>query len=191
MENLFYKGEIHMKRLNTFTKISNNEIGDKDEGITCSHQKSEIKSFTVNGKNMTSSLIRISLRESNAPNPFIYCTYGIYKKNNENTQKVVIDTKCFEFGDTAVVIYNPKTFIYKIQQSYHIEYDKITYREKDKYSGDMGIFSKFDNYSHQEEFRIINYEKSNLNEINLDIGSIEDISIIVNVNELNPIILEY
>lgn len=180
MEDLFYKGEILLRRLSYYRNHENKEVGDENEGISYLYQAHEVKSMKVNEAEVDIvNQVRIKLNDS--PNPFIYCMYGIYS----NDQIIDIDDKCKEFGDTAIIITDIGKFrdrIYNVTKS--LKSNKVKYVPYTKYNGEMNYFTKIDNYKHQKEFRLCIESQIEKDEMLITIGSIEDIAIIEKIDNL-------
>jgi hypothetical protein len=114
-----------------------------------------------------------------------------------------------EFGDTAVIIYNPYEFMHRFEESLFNQYgDNVNIRLDEvhyyppNYYGDLDEFCKSDKYSWQNELRIrvalLDEHKSmvdnegrtrkalvqNIDSIIINIGDIRDISIQIPVQDL-------
>ncbi len=77
--------------------------------------------------------------------------------------------------DYAVVIYDTETFMSRfldiIKEKYHCNYQcaHIDYVDKNTYSGEMGVFRKFSDFSYQNEYRIaVNFNTDKPMKIYLD-----------------------
>jgi hypothetical protein len=185
IKDLYEDGTLFMQRLYNYQKIEHKERGDKHEGISHLFQSEQTK-ITVNGIEIepTGS---IKVLESNAYNPFIYCTYALHKQHFENGINC-IDRRCLDLGDTALVITDLDEFYGLIKDAIseedNIYMDLVSYTDEETYNGEMGIFKKLNSYKHQSEHRIV-LESSCKNETKkLNIGSLEKISFIVDAKEL-------
>lgn len=98
-----------------------------------------------------------------------------------------LDERNMEFGDSFIVIFNPKEFLNRIDTAINslnkkYYWNLVRYYDEKAHNGDLGVFYKSMKYEHQNEFRIFvdNEEKEPLI---LEIGSIEDISEIFEIKE--------
>ena len=111
---------------------------------------------------------------SNAPNPFIFCSYTLFD------DFVTLDKRCLDFGDTALIITDFNTFYERIEKTLqaneNLYANIIEYIDEDTFHGEMGVFKKFNKYKHQNEHRIVIDKNIKENIIKFDIGSIKDIS---------------
>jgi hypothetical protein len=66
----------------------------------------------------------------------LYCLYAV----GEIDGKMNVDSKCFQFGDTAVIIYNLKEFYRRIENAFEINslrrrHGFVTYIDEETYNG--------------------------------------------------------
>ena len=106
-----------------------------------------------------------------------------------------IDARNCDFGDTALLILEPKTFIDRliaaIEKEKHFYYfDKVKYYDEREYSGPLDIFHKPQTYAHQLEFRffIPSQEKKPLT---FNLGSLEDITKMIPAQDLPKLKFDY
>lgn len=179
MEQLLNSGTICMNRLSFYRECEDKEMGDPHEGTlyTCPSSKTK---WVLDGTYIQNDAPTGSAKMTNKTyNPFIYCMYGVYIKEGESFKnRIEYDERLLSFGNTAVIIYKPQIFIERILKKHtEMQFDKVKYVDENSYSGDMGCFMKYDNYSHQEEMRIAYFDKSLLEtQLIFDIGSIKDIA---------------
>lgn len=99
------------------------------------------------------------------------------KKNN-----LLIDEKNFASGkDYVVIIYDTVAFLnrlrkYIIENNYICQSGFIEYVDQDGYSGEMGCFKKFNNYSYQNEWRLALSCWHTQEPIKIELGSLSDIA---------------
>ncbi len=102
-----------------------------------------------------------------------------------------LDERNMEFGDSFLVIFNPKEFLNRIDtaiknlnKTYY--WSLVRYYDEKTHNGDLDVFYKPTKFEHQNEFRIFvnNEEKKPLI---LEIGSIEDISEIFEIKEFREL----
>ena len=111
----------------------------------------------------------------------LYCLYGIPNNLDTNFQ---IDSKMLKFGEHALIITDPLTFlkrcVEKLTGNYTLGSVEYYSEEKENYT----IFQKKDFFQYQNEFRIAaNIENGN----SILIGNIEDISTLVQSKTLMEI----
>lgn len=102
-----------------------------------------------------------------------------------------LDERNMEFGDTFVVIFNPKEFLSRIDAAIKnlnktYSWNLVKYYDEDSHNGDLDVFHKPLKYKHQNEFRIFVNNAEN-EPLILKIGSIEDISEIFEINKFRKL----
>ena len=138
----------------------------------------------------------------------VYCMYGLTYLIDEH-QYEKPDVRLKEFGDTAVIFFNPNEFISRLlrglyQQfgdNFNLRLDEIHYYPQDYY-GDLDELCKIDSYAWQNEMRIrialldetetITGDDGlvrkaliqNTDPITVDIGDISDITVQIPVQDL-------
>lgn len=134
MEQLLKNGTICMNRLSFYKKHYNQEIQDKNEATFYNMPNKDAKIF-INGtyiRNNLNGSIKISNEDYN---PLIYCMYAEYINNPiEYKNKIYIDDRVFNFGESAVIINDPKIFLERILKYYpNMEYSKVRYIDENEY----------------------------------------------------------
>lgn len=192
LENMLKNGVLHMKRLRAFQDIEHQEIGDTNEGLSHLWQPEQIV-VEINGVKLEDLSGPVRLVEDNSYNPHIFCMYAITEDHLSKKVGEYIDERCFEFGDTVLVIINAPKFQEQIRTKLKEVGGKISgglveYVPYDEHQGEMGPYRKFDYHKHQSEFRIV-YE-SNIQDdvLDLEIGSLEGIAKIYPSREFNKLI---
>ncbi len=110
--------------------------------------------------------------------------------------KLPINEKIKNFGDTALIIFNPKEFMSRLTncleaKHYNFRYHQVTYMKIEEQNYLYSIFCKPHHYEYQNEGRIF-INKIELEEyINIEIGSLLDIAIKIPIDKLKDIELEY
>lgn len=138
----------------------------------------------------------------------VYCMYGLTYLMSER-KFMRPDERLREFGDTAVIIYNPNEFLERVlrclrqnfEDNVNFKLDEVHYYPSD-YFGDLDEFCKDEHYAWQNEIRMRvalldkNTEIVDQNgqvkkrilqdttPITLEIGSIKDISIQISTEDL-------
>lgn len=90
-----------------------------------------------------------------------------------------------------MVIFNPKEFLSRIDRAMkHINlkysWNLVQYYDEKTHNGDLGVYHKPLKFKHQNEFRIF-VEYNHESPLVLNIGSIEDISEILEIEEFERV----
>lgn len=194
IEDLF-NGKLYMSSLEYFVKKEENDgdkiVGDMYENCTVSNAYE-----TPFG--MSCKLIL----KNGYCKSYVYCLYGANIDSYGNMEFEYKD-KLKAFGDTALCIYDVDEFLEQVKEAakraeYELVADWITYYDEEQpntvemmeneISHNTKAFLKRNaDYGYQKEFRIVINQKSDENcadHIELNIGSIKDISKIVKTEEL-------
>lgn len=167
LESLLEKGELFFNTTTVFNKSTNTntEQGDENEGAKWikNVQLAEIKvNHPTLGefkfKSVPNKLSKLTQFNHN----YLTCSfYIITTKDFENTNTLKIDKKMLEFGEYALIINNPKTFIdslIKTLENKKISYvaQKVEYKDLEgKGEITMNPFVKKNDHLHQKEYRIV------------------------------------
>jgi len=186
MENLLNKGELYLNTAKYYRKHENEQIGDSHENdFLIRHGKISIK---INDEYIYLYNKHRPIAFSNPnDNKNLYCTYGVFTGNFVKKEHYMLheipNYLIKEFGGTIVCIINPIEFFKRIEvavkeKGLETQIGHVEYYNEDTYDGDLTIFNKRKQFSHQNEVRIaINNE--NDAPIKLNIGSINDIALIL------------
>lgn len=187
IKNLFEKGEIYINTVDFIRDCDNNQdrsdpydsiakrqfLGDVKVKICDVGKDIDKDGIPLNGKDGVITIDTIN--KSN-----IYCLSGIYTKDLMDKTEVT-EFKTKSFGESLIVISNPRKFIQRVKKAlFEGGYKNIKFKPVDyypnEYSGYIGTFKKHQNFSHQNEFRL--YVPNSENKpIKINIGSIKDIAI--------------
>ncbi len=196
MRNLFEKGIVHMKSLDEYQKF---EYGDPLEGT----------SFIKNN-------LRVEIRKDGIPMAYDD-NASIKTKNNIDyglaycvTWKKFEDEETpfkFDFPDKlliqerthAVIIYNFDCFVQRFKsvlehygyQQDQLDHREITYVNTSEFQGRYGWDKKPNSLSHEQEYRFFLKNINNSDNVNIEIGCIDDISIMVTIDKINSIIIDF
>ncbi|WP_188748605.1 hypothetical protein [Parapedobacter defluvii] len=124
----------------------------------------------------------------------IFCLYSVVDDFNfENQKDVWLSAKMQGRYRHFLLIVNPKEFLNRVRAVLdtmykNTHYDKIKYCDIENRLGRKNCFEKPLKLSYQNEYRIA-FQNTRENEEIINIGSIEDISIIMSVEECNRITL--
>lgn len=196
--NFLNNGEIYMNSLLCFKKYEEteeNNIADPFEATRTLRQPSSISNIKVSGGPFS---FEIKPEDLAGPLVFgsteydfckVYC-FSILEMDAGNTYDRVIKIRAsnlfefdrVDFGDTCVVIVQPKEFIDRVRRSKghnNLAGKRVSYYEFNSHDGDIEnpVFSKRSEFSHQKEFRIIarTDDKSEAAHV-MHIGSLRDIA---------------
>lgn len=104
-----------------------------------------------------------------------------------------VDNRNYQFGDHALVLAKPQEFIDRISKQ--LIFQNISHASNlveyvsDNYQGQVGPFKKRMKFNYQTEWRLV-CKNGPGKELKIRIGSIKDICIVINFNELNHVLSE-
>ena len=175
-------GEIYMKNINYFREYEesyqNNSRGDRYE---CYDFISQNNKIFILDEMMSKSILEVenvNVFEDKKSFPgYLYCMYAVHS----GKESVLIDKRMFEFGDYAIVIFNPNEFIRRIksyckERNLHPNCSPVEYYGEKIKKGLITPFMKRDSYSYQSEARIYIHDSNPQENMTLNIGSIKDIA---------------
>ncbi len=184
-----------MNTLKYFKDLDNNDLNrsDRFEAITSNIklEKIQLGDFVYP---VSSGTIISTSNNYNYCN--VFCMYLLGTSNNDEV--LFIDKRNKEFGKFCVYIYDINSFLERIvkkieELSIVCHYQKITYIEKNKeYSqidNNQIVFTKFNEFDYQKEFRIIIDTKMVENKpYELVIGDLNDIATPTSIDNINKIL---
>lgn len=194
IENLYKKGEVYMNYLDFFKKeAKDQQRKDTSEGASSVDQVDWIKleangqSFEMARHGKPIKLISAQVREFD-PNRSgnIYSMMALDPLFINQIGK--IDERNTEFGDTALLILQPKIFLTKLKEAINAKgfkcgYDKVTYYDEKEYRGPLDVFHKPLRFAHQLEFRFFIPSLEN-KPLKFNLGSLESISMMIHSKNL-------
>lgn len=172
-------GEIYMKNIDFYRKceLSNPEHlrGDIYECFNNISQQNTIK-FLDSDLEINNVTV---YENNNTYTGYLFCMYAIFT-DNENKD---LDSRMLDFGEYAVIILNPKEFIYRIKEyckanNLFPNCSPVSYFNENYHSGILHPFMKREKYSYQSEARIYIHSSNPQDYLCFNIGSIEDIAIL-------------
>ena len=188
LKQLQDKGLLFMNILPYFWKIEDEELrGDPfDCAIQAIRRGPMITMVMSDGKEVT--LCRdytMKIRPLNPEKINIYCMYAL-RPHIEGAFPV--DKRNQRFGDHALLLLNPNEFMQRLEsnlksQKIVAKGDLIEY-VNDEHTDKLGPFRKFSRFSYQHEWRLVCRDGSG-EPRKIQIGSIQDISVILPANEVN------
>ena len=193
-----------MNSLEWFENTSDQEIGDENEALDYYLQSNKIE-VEIDGEKIDSNEMTSPVRIRKSKYVNIFSMYAItyeYLANNNldfDISEKIKEHK--EWGEYAVAILNGPEFLKRVKKTVEKHpivdfHDKgaglVDYVNKEQYHGETGAFKKFDEYSHQNEYRIaLETNKKVRNEngaFRLKIGDISDIIKVIATKELENLI---
>ena len=191
----FCNGKLYMNSLAYFKDIE--IINDKPrydsyEGIRCYWQPQQCI-LELNGHKFNNLIAPITLYSHSNNYKNVFCMWSISSENDILRGNIYIDEENKKFGEYLVVITSPKIFLERITSAlqnsglsaqvglveYYDEKTHLSFEENKE------VFHKVSNFSYQQEYRIaVNTNIDNKPYI-LNIGNLEDISIILTIDEFN------
>jgi hypothetical protein len=199
LDSFVKQGLLYMNSIQYFREYENEDEalrGDRHEGLHATY-RAEKTELTIFGKKISAKgKIDIRLNHHNETN--IYCMTAITDEDLQNckTEEFYLSEKFKNFGSKAVIITEPKEFELRIQKAAEtcefIEATELSQRisglvayfNRETYHGPLGIFSKFDDYAWQHEWRIAFKQKKKAGAFELYIGDISDITIVSSTHDL-------
>lgn len=177
----FLDGNIYMNTNVHFTEIESSDTvrHDVHEGISAALQVKELSIANAQGEwvPIGGILNPVIQRKPNQEKINILCLYTLSNFGNE-----VFDERNLNFGSAAIIVKDPKEFIFRMSQAAKLNDKKlyqgpITYVPKESYHGEMGPFKKFENFLFQQEFRFV-LTNGTGRPCTLKIGDIRDITLV-------------
>jgi len=202
INKLYELGQVHFRPTKFFRKIENfNQLQylrkDKYEGTSSIFKKGRLELFKDGTKLAYSDKPELLIKDEKDEG-FLFCFTSIFENQVVigGRNKLPINEKIKNFGDTALIIFNPKEFMSRLTncleaKHYNFRYHQVTYMKIEEQNYLYSIFCKPHQYEYQNEGRIF-INKIELEEyINIEIGSLLDIAIKIPIDKLKDIELEY
>jgi hypothetical protein len=187
------KGIVFMNSINFFKEMEEDEQRkDNEEGILRIEQVTWLrimfgeKEFEFSKNTKQNTISSAQLRVANpALEGNIFSMIAITTELSNFTD--ILDKQNMQFGDSFLVIFNPKEFLSRIDiaikhADLKYRWNLVKYYDEQTHSGELGVFHKPLKFKHQNEFRIF-VENNQRSPLVLKIGSIEDISEIFEIEE--------
>jgi len=195
MEKLINDGEVFCKPFNYFREKETASLrNDIHEGAIGIQQIQDLRLF----RPQTNELIGFAEKGQffgfgHKEPGNMYCLYGIEKDTldlkDDTIKPFHFDLDSLNWGDTAVVIYNPGQFHERFlrataARNFELKYHNVVYYDETQYKGELSPFHKSDRYKQQKEFRYL-IQKNGKDDLTFHIGDIRDIAILIPKSELN------
>jgi hypothetical protein len=193
MESLHGTGQLYMRTLASFLSIEDKALrGDPTEGLAAFFQPGRIQlqiGDHVVAPGDIVGPVHMSYQMTRALH--VYSMFALTEREVASVLKggQAIDPRCLEFGDTALVVTNVSEFFRRVSRAAEeagVSHARslIHYLDRRTHHGQFSPFNKMQEYSWQSEYRIVVAPSEN--EIfYLELGSLEDISILTKAQELN------
>lgn len=180
-DKLIQNGEIFFNKTKKFAKDSNQERGDKYEGSEWV-DRSKMSYMKFSHPSFGEKILRLDPEAKTEliqynHNYLLYSLFAVTQEDLDSINDFKIDKRMLDFGNTAVIIQNTKSFLDSIEnelkkQNISYKYSFVNYEKFNEEKTDVNPFIKKIEHKHQYEFRII-IEKNDDNPKLISIGSIE------------------
>ncbi len=193
MEALHRTGRLYMRTLRYFLGIEDQGVrGDQREGVALMYQPERIQvqigDLKIDSADMTAPVL---VSYNSRLDVHVYSMFAVTEKVVDamfNGEKPV-DERCLAFGEYAVVLTHTAEFLERVMKAaakagVSIARSLVHYLDPATHHGKVSPFNKMREYSWQSEFRIV-VEPSDDDVFYLDLGSLEDISILARADEVN------
>ena len=205
MEQLFREGVVYMDTLASHRRReADKERHDPYEGV---ERIMQMKGAKLKKKNsVTDEFNEIAtltggvgcIRNRNLDKLNVFCLSHFIVPEDKGIKfgEVVGENVLNGFGDTAVVIYDSKSFVTRvketaIEQGYRHMRGLVKYEDLSIHHGEVGPFVKDLRFCHQQELRILIFDpKSEPGPLYLRIGNLEDIAFLIPANDINLLTIE-
>ena len=176
---------MYMNTLPYFRGIEDNHLrGDPFDSVDEIQRGKEGYLTLPNRKKLTITNFELRLGP-NAPDKInLFCMYALRPQHGTYP----VPERNFEFGSHALVIFNVPQFFEKIKntlekRNINLKGHLVEYID-DEHIGEVGIFKKLNRFSYQSEWRLVTMQGIG-QPTKWNIGSIKDISFIVESNNIN------
>jgi hypothetical protein len=199
LRELRLQGRLFMNELNYFRQLDDDPArGDGDEGLTYCYQPSrtavEVRA-TGAWQRVGGIAGPIKYREENGATGNLFCMFALRASHAEafaEARRPLIDERNRAFGDSAVVITDADEFLRRVtaaaeREGLRLRAGPVDYVSQHSYHGPMGLFRKFSGYSYQSEYRLL-VEPGCTGPRSLELGSIEDITVMVATESINSLL---
>ena len=166
---------------------------DSDEGLKAQYQPQYIK-IAHNGIHIGEVLSPVKVRQE-LPAIFTFCSSAITKHDVAEGYRP--SERLREFGSKIVFITDFDEFLRRVSLAVNTSYESVIYSVpglngkitgmveyvQSDHHGEMGVFTKFDKFEYQREWRIAFVaEGVDKDYFILDIGDLSDITLVTNAN---------
>lgn len=187
MSALYEEGELYFNTFKYFRELecSSDGRGDPNEYLSYyggNGTKVAIKRKGDKEYTQINDVQFVSMRNNQEEYSHLYCLSSI-NKSWTYKNKLLISSKNFADGKNyAVIIHNFNEFAKRlkaklVELKVRAKAGYIDYVSRKEYNGEMGCFKKFEEYSYQNEYRIVACLKNDSVPQTIKIGSLKDIAL--------------
>ena len=198
IHDLQKNGHLYCNTVKWFREVEKSDKNRHDgrEGAFKTEVLDNPENFTisVDGKPLTLKPTHVRINEfyENRSKLKLYCLFGFKEKHANGSY--FIDKRVEEFGPKALVILNVAEFIKRVESKLRelelgCKYNFVNYYKENGVNENLTVFDKPKRFEYQNEFRLLFYEISPT-PLSIKIGSIEDISIMLETEKLSKLSLE-
>ena len=186
MEKLLHKGEVFCKPFKYFTAAEQGSLRhDKYEGSAYITQIRNIELLDpITNKPFAKATSGQLYYHHPGDKGNIYCLYGIETGSLDLSNDIIkafnLDMNGLNFGDTAIIIFDPGEFIQRVKNEvervgYIFQYSPVIYYDEKKHQGELSPFYKSKRFNLQNEIRFWIPNKLDI-DLTFRIGDISDIA---------------
>ncbi|MEX2437327.1 MAG: hypothetical protein WD509_01980 [Candidatus Paceibacterota bacterium] len=197
INELHKEGHLFCNTLKYFREIEKKDFNRHDdrEGAFKTEvvENPEDYKLSIDGKKAPVTLTFLRFNEFDSAKEYykLFCLFGVKRKHV--TGKPFLYEKILKFGEKALIILDLQEFIDRIKKRLNeleLEFKcaHVKYYEENGINEKLTAFHKPDKFQYQEEFRILIKEDSKT-PFSFKIGSIEDISTVIDANKLTDLTL--
>lgn len=204
------KGIMYMNTLESHRKHERAEQDsvegprfDRLEGLGGLYQSDKVQltigtsptPFTITSANGLRGQVEIYLNKRLKSN--VFCMYSIAARDGL-FEEPYVNEKNFDFGDSVVAITNVTKFLERVDAAVEkilepgMKYSRgfVEYYDPKKHEGAVHPFMKDIRFSYQDEYRFVVSPRADGSkpELEIEIGSIEDISVLDDLQKINSLI---
>lgn len=201
--------------------------GDKNEGVFAWLQKEGMKINLTAHKESGEEFLNTTITDKDLAGPIsmsldyhnyfhVFCIYAVQASdfnrsyeteeerdlvlsdiNEKINKEILIDSKCFEFGDYAVIVDKQK-FLNSVKNAFEknkipLSGKLVEYYDEETFNGEIPlrnvIFNKQKKYSYQNEYRLaFNSNTTGIDPRTINIGSIAEYSLKTETKQVNNLI---
>jgi hypothetical protein len=181
--DLYHNGTIYCNTIEYFRLREDNEgRGDPNEGLSLlyNYQKDAQVVLKIEDKNIQIHPINFQVRGRSNDTGNLYCLWALTREELIDLGSYSVNILNKKLGSHFILIKDCKEFYKRIKQGFadnqlNIETGFVNYYQKDKYFGEVSLFQKSDEFSHQKEFRIVIENRTN-DVVKFSIGGLEEIA---------------
>lgn len=193
MAELRTTGRLRMPTLDYFRGIEDNCFrGDPYETVAAFYQPDQIElrvgDIIIPSHEMAAP-VRVTLDARGELHVF-----SLFALSDQSVRRALeggppVDERCLEFGDSAVLFTDAAEFLDRVMRAAEVAGVSVArslvhYVDPSTHHGELSPFNKIEAYSWQSEYRIV-VAPSGRDVAYLELGSLEDISLLVEAAEVN------